>query len=344
MAMASARCQAIAKCDKTAPARFVLIRHQREHGRERAEYHHADGDHDDEKQQAARCRDGTEAVAQVGDDMLLRGCLVNDGGDLRKRKPSNGEECSDEVEEHDRGKPHGGVEEDAEGGRAYAGNGGEQLVERVDATLRSTARKQGDAMREMVFSDIINQIALLKPAIVSSENSNKDKLAEIKGQLETMVAPACLSPHDRPQAILLGGQSGVGKTTLHHVFLEMFKKDVIVINGDEYRKLHPRFFALQSAYGDKAVDYTAQWAGRMVEAIVEALSSASYNLVIEGTLRMSQVPLATATLLRERGYDVSLAMTASQAPEEALFGSWSEEELKHYASLKAELERLQRRS
>lgn len=39
-------------------------------------------------------------------------------------------------------------------------------------------------MREMVFSDIINQIALLKPTIVSSENSNKDKLAEIKGQLD----------------------------------------------------------------------------------------------------------------------------------------------------------------
>ena len=50
--------------------------------------------------------------------------------------------------------------------------------------LRSTARKQGDAMRVMVFSDIINQIALLKPTIVSSENSNKGKLAEIKGQLD----------------------------------------------------------------------------------------------------------------------------------------------------------------
>ena len=143
-----------------------------------------------------------------------------------------------------------------------------------------------------------------------AEYSEEEFSEKLIGQLKTMVAPACLSPHDRPQAILLGGQSGAGKTTLHHVFFEMFKKDVIVVNGDEYRKLHPRFFALQSAYGDKAVDYTAQWAGKMVEAIVEALSSAGYNLVIEGTLRTSQVPLATATLLRERGYDVSLALMA----------------------------------
>lgn len=201
-----------------------------------------------------------------------------------------------------------------------------------------------------------------------AEYSEEEFSEKLIGQLETMVTPACLSPHDRPQAVLLGGQSGAGK---------------------------------------------------MVEAIVEALSSAGYNLVIEGTLRTSQVPLATATLLRERGYDVSLAlmavkpeislvscqlryeqmrlagttpratdpahhrkivdqivcnlavledsgmfdqiylynrsrerlypqeglaMAASQALEEALFGGWSEEELKHYASLKAELERLQRRS
>lgn len=105
-----------------------------------------------------------------------------------------------------------------------------------------------------------------------AEYSEEEFSEKLIGQLETMVTPACLSPHDRPQAVLLGGQSGAGKTTFHHVFLEMFKKDVIVVNGDEYRKLHPRFFALQSAYGDKAVDYTAQWAGKMVEAIVEALS------------------------------------------------------------------------
>lgn len=249
-----------------------------------------------------------------------------------------------------------------------------------------------------------------------SEEEFSEKLVD---QLETMVLPVCVSPHEKPRAVLLGGQSGAGKTTLQHMFFELFNKDVIIVNGDEYRKFHPRFLALQSAYGDKAVDYTAQWAGEMVEAIVEALSSAGYNLVIEGTLRTSKVPLTSATLLRERGYDVSLAlmavkpdislvscqlryeqmriagttpratdpahhrkivdqivcnlavledsgmfdqiylynrsrerlypqeglaMAASQALEKALFGGWSEEELKHYASLKAELERLQRRS
>ena len=48
----------------------------------------------------------------------------------------------------------------------------------------------------------------------------------------------------------------------------------------------------------------------MVEALVKALSSARYNLVVEGTLRTSQVPLDTAALLRGKGYRVSLALMA----------------------------------
>ena len=48
----------------------------------------------------------------------------------------------------------------------------------------------------------------------------------------------------------------------------------------------------------------------MVEAIVDALSIMGYNLVIEGTLRTSEVPLKTARLLRDRGYSVSLALMA----------------------------------
>jgi len=48
----------------------------------------------------------------------------------------------------------------------------------------------------------------------------------------------------------------------------------------------------------------------MTEALIDAFSVQRYNLVIEGTLRTSEVPLKTAALLRERGYAVSLAIMA----------------------------------
>lgn len=113
-----------------------------------------------------------------------------------------------------------------------------------------------------------------------------------------------------PCAVLLGGQSGAGKTTLHSIFRKKLGGNVIVINRDEYRSFHPRYRELDQQYGPEAVAYTAPWAGKMTEALIDELSRRGYNLIIEGTLRTYDVPMKTATLLKERGYNVSLALMA----------------------------------
>ncbi|WP_165246948.1 zeta toxin family protein [Adlercreutzia sp. ZJ141] len=140
-----------------------------------------------------------------------------------------------------------------------------------------------------------------------SEDELSRRLAiEIKAAL----LPAPVAPSAHPRAILLGGQSGSGKTMLHQIYRQEFVHNVIVINGDEYRAAHPRFRELQSSFGDASVNYTASWAGRMTEALVEHLSRLRYNLIIEGTLRTAEIPMRSAKLLRERGYEVSLALMA----------------------------------
>lgn len=117
-------------------------------------------------------------------------------------------------------------------------------------------------------------------------------------------------PQDYPSAVLVGGQSGAGKTTLHAMARRRFRKNVIVINGDEYRAYHPRYRELDEKFGPDAVAYTARWAGEMTEALIDEFSRLSYNLIIEGTLRTHEVPVRTAELLRSRGYAVSLALMA----------------------------------
>lgn len=119
-----------------------------------------------------------------------------------------------------------------------------------------------------------------------------------------------VSPVAQPKAVLLGGQSGAGKTSLHKIFMERFDKNAVIINGDSYRSLHPSYREFDQKYGAESVNHTAAWAGRMTEALIDALSDIGYNLIIEGTLRTAEVPLKTATLLRERGYAVSLALMA----------------------------------
>ena len=118
------------------------------------------------------------------------------------------------------------------------------------------------------------------------------------------------TPCVKPQAFLLGGQSGAGKTTLHGLIQERFKHNVIVVNGDGFRSYHPRYRQLDKEYGPESVGYTAPWAGAMTEAVVDSLSTVGYNLAVEGTLRTAEVPTKTAMLLRERGYSVYLAVMA----------------------------------
>lgn len=88
------------------------------------------------------------------------------------------------------------------------------------------------------------------------------------------------------------------------------KFNAVVVNGDEYRSLHPRYREFDKRYGADSVEHTAAWAGRMTEELITVLSRLGYNLIVEGTLRTAEVPLATAKLLRERGYGVSLAIMA----------------------------------
>ncbi len=128
--------------------------------------------------------------------------------------------------------------------------------------------------------------------------------------LSRLTLSPVIMPSDSPQAFLLGGQSGAGKTTLHGMIQKRFGCNVIVVNGDGFRSYHPRYRQLDKEYGPESVNYTAKWAGSMTEAVVEALSLVGYNLAVEGTLRTAEVPTKTATLLKERGYRVFLAVMA----------------------------------
>lgn len=117
---------------------------------------------------------------------------------------------------------------------------------------------------------------------------------------------------DQPKAILLGGQSGAGKTTIHRIKQKEFHGNIIIIDGDSYRSQHPNYLALQEKYGKDSVDYTKGFAGKMVEHLVDELSIQGYHLLIEGTLRTTQVPRQTAELLRTKGYHISLAVMGTK--------------------------------
>ena len=115
--------------------------------------------------------------------------------------------------------------------------------------------------------------------------------AEFQGSLKRIKSKLTLfmTPSDQPKAYLLGGQSGAGKTTIHRILKEK-NPNLIVIDGEAFRSYHPNALEITEKYGVDDVKYTAKFVGQMV-----------YNLVVEGTLRTSEIPLKTAQLLYDRG-------------------------------------------
>ena len=194
---------------------------------------------------------------------------------------------------------------------------------------------------ELYLATSIHELDILKLDMVKLENTIKESLAQashdisdVKADKETSDVQAIgfYSSEDfdkalertidlltfnknissTPRAVILGGQSGAGKTTIHRVKMIESQGDYIVIDGDTYRAQHPYFRELQEKYGVDSVDYTKMFAGKMVEAVIDKLSSLHYNLIIEGTLRSATVPITTATLLKAKGYAVDFCLIATK--------------------------------
>lgn len=74
------------------------------------------------------------------------------------------------------------------------------------------------------------------------------------------------------KAILLGGESGAGKTTIHRIKKKEFQGNIIFIDDDSYRSQYPNYLALQEKYGKDREDYT-KGEGETVEHVVDELST-----------------------------------------------------------------------
>lgn len=111
-------------------------------------------------------------------------------------------------------------------------------------------------------------------------------------------------PSDFPKAIILGGQPGAGKSALVSA-ISVSGNGYVFINGDTFKVYHPDF---------ENLGYTAEiqaFSSKVVERLIDELSTERYNLIIEGTMRNVRVPLRTAKLLVGRSYVVAAYIIAA---------------------------------
>lgn len=119
----------------------------------------------------------------------------------------------------------------------------------------------------------------------------------------------------RPAAVILGGQPGSGKGVLARTAQLEFGSDVITVDPDELRRLHPGVsdFRRENPYtwsGRTHADAGA-WAAELLEATV----SERKNLIFDTTL--SDGKWASESLIKDlqsKGYHVEVRVVATPGP------------------------------
>lgn len=146
------------------------------------------------------------------------------------------------------------------------------------------------------------------------DNLIRDKFAEVWEYEIEKKSMSAISNQPQPQAFILGGQPGAGKSSITKNARDNLRKNVIVINGDDFRKYHPDYKLVQTKQGQDAPKYTAEFAGAMTEAILKKAIEEKYNIIIEGTFRTSNTPIKTLQLFKDNGYETNvLIQTCHQA-------------------------------
>ena len=105
----------------------------------------------------------------------------------------------------------------------------------------------------------------------------------------------------QPKAILLGGQSGAGKTTIHRVKQREFQGNIIIIDGDSYRSFHPNY----------------------LDGIVEHLVDNLRELENDKIFNQIQIYQRDQSCVCDSEID---QISAAEVLQECLFGKWSKVE------------------
>lgn len=143
---------------------------------------------------------------------------------------------------------------------------------------------------------------------------------EFKEKLDLIIAnyKSSYVSQEKPRAVFLGGQPGAGKSALENMI--NIKGDFASISGDDFRKYHPHFDEFNKLYGQSSSEYTQEWAGKMVEALIKEAKKEKWNVIIEGTLRTASLPIRDGKAFKEAGYSVELCVVAVK-PEKSRLGT-----------------------
>lgn len=112
-------------------------------------------------------------------------------------------------------------------------------------------------------------------------------------------------PVENPIAVIVGGQTGAGKTGLIGYSKAMFKdNNVIVINSDEFAAFHPKIDEFAPKYPEFFTNIQGQETASWTSDLFKFARENHYNLIFEGTMWNTRVADDAIADLINLGYSV----------------------------------------
>ena len=113
------------------------------------------------------------------------------------------------------------------------------------------------------------------------------------------------TPVKRPICVIIGGQTGAGKSGIIGYSNKMFSDDnVIIINSDEIKPFHPKSEEIARLYPSLYTKITDQESNTWTSKVFEDARREGYNIIFEGTMKNNRIADESITELEDLGYTV----------------------------------------
>ena len=112
-------------------------------------------------------------------------------------------------------------------------------------------------------------------------------------------------PVENPIAVIIGGQTGAGKSGIISYSQKMFEDgNVIIINSDEIKPFHPKSEEIAKKYPELYTKITDQESNTWTSQLFEDARNEGYNIIFEGTMKNTRVADEAIVELLKRNYTV----------------------------------------
>ncbi|MCM1404177.1 MAG: zeta toxin family protein [Prevotella sp.] len=133
--------------------------------------------------------------------------------------------------------------------------------------------------------------------------------AQVQKIKETIISVLAkdIVPSKQPLAIVVGGQSGAGKTALINYTTQLsHKREFIQIDNDFFRGFHPQVDEIKKNYPDDYVTATDQLGLGITADIIAYFRDHNYNIILHQTLKNNRVVDDAITKFIAAGYTVGV--------------------------------------